>query len=315
MNTPLTLLSRVEVYLAQRRQLGFALRIEGEQLMRFARFAEQMGHQGSLTIKLATQWAVSSRQNRPLTAARRIEVIRPFARFCQQFDPHTEIPPRGLFGRAHRRLTPHIFTDAEIEALMAAATALHPAGGLRGVTCAALFGLIAAAGLRISEATGLARTDVDLGRGVLHIRHAKFGKSRWVPLHVTATQALAEYAQRRDGDPRSAAADAFFVFDGGHPATRSRVEYAFKLLRNQLQWRTRGGHPFPRIHDLRHTFACRRLELWHTQGLEIDRNMLALSTYLGHGKVTDTYWYVTATPELLSKAANLFTGYAGGGGS
>lgn len=315
MNAPLTLLSRVEVYLAQRRRMGFTLHIEGEQLMRFAHFAEQIGHQGPLTIKLAAQWAASSHQNRPLTAARRIEVIRPFARFCQQFDPNTEIPPRGLCGRAHRRLTPHIFTDTEIGTLMTACAVLHPAGGLRGVTCAALFGLIAATGLRISEATGLTRTDVDLERGVLHIRHAKFGKSRWVPLHVTATQALAEYAQRRDDDPRSAVVDAFFVFDGGQPATRSRVEYAFKLLRNHLQWHARGGHPVPRIHDLRHTFACRRLELWHTQGLEIDRNMLALSTYLGHSKVTDTYWYATATPELLAKAASLYSGCAGGGAS
>jgi integrase len=312
MSTSETIATMVKAYLNHRRQAGFALRIEGGQLARFALFAEQVNHRGPLTVKLAVQWANASRQPTPLTAARRIELLRPFARYCQQFDPAAEIPPRGLFGRAHRRLTPHIYTDAEIRALLAACEHLHPPGGLRGASCATIFGLIAATGLRISEATSLTRSDVDLKRGLLHIQPAKFGKSRWVPLHPTTTCALQRYAQRRDHDSVAANSAAFFVFDYGRPASTRSLEYAFQSLRRRLEWRARGGHPAPRIHDLRHSFACHRLERWYAEGLDIDRNILALSTYLGHTKVTNTYWYVTATPELLALAAQRLEQHPGG---
>ena len=298
-----TMNARVEAYLEHRRRMGFALKIEGQQLERFALFADKDSVQGPLTIKLAVKWACTSRRPKPLTAARRIEVLRPFARYCQQFDPETEIPPRGLFGPAHRRLTPQIYTEAEIQSLLAACAELRPQGGLRGASCATIFGLIAATGLRISEATALTRADVDLQRGLLHIRHTKFDKSRWVPMHPTTTSALQRYAQRRDFDPLTATTEAFFVFDYGRRASTPGLQYAFQLLRQRLKWRSRGGHPAPRIHDIRHSFVCHRLQLWYAQGLDIDRNILALSTYLGHAKITDTYWYVTATPELLALAA------------
>lgn len=313
MNTHETFAARVNAYLDDRRQAGFALKIEGWQLERFARFADHLGHQGPLTVKLAQQWASASTRPGALTAARRIEALRPFARYCHQFDPATEIPPRGLFGPAHRRLTPHIYTDAEIRALLEACIHLHPPGGLRGTCCAALFGLIASTGLRTSEAVGLQRPDVDLEHGLLHIRHTKFGKSRWVPLHSSTVTALRHYVHKRDQEPLAATAQDFFAFDYGRPVTVESLEYAFKLLRRRLQWRSRGGHPVPRIYDLRHTFTCRNLERWYAQGLDIDCHILALSTYLGHSRITDTYWYLTATPELLAKAAERLGQRQGGG--
>jgi integrase len=312
MNTQTSLATWLDNYLADRRHAGFALKVEGAQLMRFVRFAEQIGHRGALTVKLAVQWASSSRSGKSLTAARRIEVIRPFAAYCQQFDAATQIPPRSLFGHAHRRLTPHIFTQDEILDLLKACDQLFPAGGLRGATCAAIFGLIASTGLRISEATTLTRADVDLGQRLLHIHGAKFGKSRYVPLHPTTAAALRRYEQRRDLDPSAANINAFFMFDYGRPASTSSVEYAFKLLRTALRWHARGEHPEPRVHDLRHSFVCHRLQEWYAQGLEIDRAILALSTYIGHAKVTDTYWYVTATPDLLAIAAQRFASGKGG---
>ena len=170
-----TLSTGVDAYLADRRQAGFELRIEGEQLKRFARFACRIGRQGPLTVKLTRQWATDSRGHKLLTAARRIGSLRPFAAYCQQFDPATEVPPRGLFGPAHRRLTPHIFTVREITSLLAACRQLHPAGGLRGASCAAIFGLIASSGLRISEATNLKR--VSFHDSVV----AWFSHSEWCP--------------------------------------------------------------------------------------------------------------------------------------
>jgi len=312
MNTHETFAARVNAYLDYRRQAGFALKIEGAQLERFAHFADHLGHQGPLTMKLAKQWALASKQSSALTAARRIEVVRPFARYCHQFDPATEIPPRGFFGPAHRRLTPHIYTDAEIRALLEACVHLHPPGGLRGICCATIFGLIASTGLRTSEAVSLQRPDVNLGDGLLHIRHTKFGKSRWVPVHASTVKALRHYVHERDQEPLAASTEDFFVFDYGRSVTTESLDYAFKLLRQRLRWRSRGGHPLPRIYDLRHTFTCRNLERWYAQGLDIDCHILALSTYLGHAKITDTYWYLTATPELLAKAAERLGQLQGG---
>ena len=157
-----TMAWKVKRYLADRRRVGFALQVEGEQLERFARFADAAGHRGPMTVKLAIAWASSSRHQKALTAARRIEVLQSFARYCQQFEPTTEIPARLLFGPPHRRLTPHIYTDDEIRELLGATADLYPPGGLRGACCATIFGLLAATGLRISEATGLKRSDVDL---------------------------------------------------------------------------------------------------------------------------------------------------------
>jgi integrase len=166
----------VDAYITHRRQGGFALSQEATQLASFARFADQIHHHGPLTLELASRWALANRHGRRITAARRIEVLRGFVRYYQQFEPASVIPPLRLFGPGHRRLTPHIYTDSEIDALLAAAAQLGPSDGLRAASCQTIFGLLAATGLRISEATGLKRSDVDLDQGLLLIRRAKFGK-------------------------------------------------------------------------------------------------------------------------------------------
>jgi integrase len=303
MSSRSTMQAKVTAYLADRRHAGFALKIEAGQLARFARFVDESGYRGPLTVEVASRWACANRLGRPLTAARRIEVLRGFARYCLMFDPATEIPPTRLFGPAHRRLTPHIYTEREIRALLAAAAKLSPPGSLRGAACATIFGLIAATGLRILEATQLKRADVDCQRHLLHIRRSKFGKSRLVPLHSSVTCALQRYARWRDRDSLTATTDDFFVFDHARPVSTRSVQYAFRALRKQLKWHARGAHPAPRIHDLRHTFVSRRLERWYSEGRDVERHLLALSTYIGHAKVTDTYWYLTATPQLMAIAA------------
>ena len=306
MNAHRSMHTQVAAYLAVRRQAGFALTSEATQLASFARYADDLHHRGPLTLKLACDWALASEHGRRLTAARRIEVLRGFARYCRQFDAATVIPPLALFGPGHRRLTPHIYTEQEIQALLTAAAQLPPISGLRAVNCTTILGLIAATGLRVSEATGLARADVDLKLHRLHIRHAKFGKARWVPMHPSTTRALQAYALRRDHAKPPLCTDAFFVDDRGRAFQAANVQYAFKQLRQQLGWRARGGHPAPRIHDLRHTFICRRLLRWYQTGRNVNHLILALATYVGHAKVTDTYWYLTATPELMAIAARRF---------
>lgn len=295
-----------------RRQLGFDLGTAGRQLADFAHFVDRIDDQSTLTVDLAVRWARATRRTTPITWARRLELVRPFATYLQRFDAAAEIPPSGLFGPAHRRLVPHIYREDEIAALLSAAEKLPSLRGLRPLTYRTLFGLLAVTGMRISEALALSRQDVDLHSGVLTVRLTKFRKSRLVPLHSTTVQALQKYADSRDRQIGIVPDGAFFVSDRGHRLTLSTVEWTFQRLREQLGWVARGGHAHPRIHDMRHTFICQWLMRWCRQGRSIDHEIHALSTYVGHAKVTDTYWYVTGTPELLSMAGQRFEEFVQG---
>lgn len=303
-----TMVTLVEDYLAQRRILGFRLRIEGQQLLSFARFADATGHRGPITVDLVVRWAMLPSERPRRFPARRLDCVRPFARYCAAFDPATEVPARGLLGPARQRPRHHIYTDAEVAALVASARRLAPANGLRPSTYTTFFGLLAASGLRVTEALRLTRTDVDFAGGVLTIRATKFRKSRLVPLHTTTTAALQAYAEHRDRAVPRPMAPTFFVSVRGTPLAYSTVRTVFRRLSHALGWATHS--PRPRIHDLRHTFACRRLQQWYEDGVDVAPRVAALATYLGHAKVTDTYWYLTGTPELLALAAARFETFA-----
>lgn len=308
-----TMVSRVESYLAARRQMGFALGIAGRQLLTFARFSDQTGHRGPLTLDLAVRWAQSASRAKPLTWARRLEVLRPFAKYCSQFEAGTEIVPLRHFGPAHRRLVPHIYTEQEIASLLDAARRLAPVGGLRPLTYYTLFGLLAATGLRVSEARLLKLQDVDFQQSVLTVRQTKFRKSRLVPLDATVSAALNRYAETRRRRFGGGGIEAFFVSEGGTPLAARTIHGVFERLRAELGWIARGGHAQPRLHDLRHTFICRGLLRSNEQQGAVDGIIDALSTYVGHAKVSDTYWYVTAIPELMAAAAQRFSALAAGG--
>jgi integrase len=165
----------------------------------------------------------------------------------------------------------------------------------------------------VSEALALQLADVDLTGAVLRIRQTKFRKSRIVPMHPTTVRAMRHFAKcrERENGPKSS---CFFVGWHGGPLHGVAVRCTFRRICNQLGWKSNGELPRPRIHDIRHTFACRRLLLWYRDGTDVHQAMLSLSTYLGHGKVTDTYWYLTATPELLSIAAGRFQRFSWVGG-
>ncbi|HYS19639.1 MAG TPA: tyrosine-type recombinase/integrase [Gemmatimonadales bacterium] len=300
-----TMVALAAEYLAARRALGFALRIEGQQLLTFARYADRGGHRGPLTTALAVRWATRSPVASPIGRARRLDTVRPFARYLAATEPRTEIPPTRLLGPSHRRLPPHVYSSEEIRALLRAAAALPPVGGLRPLTYATLFGLLACTGLRISEALRLARSDVDLAARVLTVRETKFRKTRLVPLHPSASRALGRYAAQRDRVHPRPAWPRFFLSEAGTPLAYSTVRTVFLRLRQALGWCRAGERP-PRIHDVRHTFACHRLQRWYQDGADVEQHLVALSTYLGHAKVSDTYWYLTGTPTLLGTTAARF---------
>lgn len=308
-----TMLSRVDAYLVERRSLGFELRIAATMLHAFARFADESGHAGPLTTKLVIDWTKGqSRNATPFSWARRLEILRPFAKYLGRIDPDTEFPVTHIFGKAHRRITPHIYTDDEIVNLLTAASLLQPTGTLRPATYEALFGLIAATGLRISEALNLRYGDVDMVNQCLTIRMTKFKKSRYVPFHSTVTDALRRYLAIRD---RYAARDAdtsFFLSASGKPPSDRQVHWVFQHLRQDIGLIPRGGHGAVRIHDLRHTFICRRVQRWQAEGADIDNAIAALSTYVGHVKISDTYWYLTGIPDLMAVAGKRFEDFATG---
>lgn len=302
----------VQEYLEERRDLGFALTIPGSQLRAFAHFADASGHRGPLTRELITRWARGeAKRATPLTWAKRIETVRPFAKHRARVEPGTYVPDADTYGPTRRRLAPHLYTDREIVDLLAAAGRLSPKGTLRPATYRTLLGLIAATGLRLSEALRLKCADVDLDVGMLTVRQTKFAKSRLVPLHPTTVLALKQYLALRQRHVPVVKDGPFLVHSTKGTAPHKRtVHWVFDRLRKELGWTARGGHAAPRIHDLRHTFICRRVRLWHEHGADIDNAMVALSTYVGHAKVSDTYWYLTAAPDLMSVAGRRFERFA-----
>jgi integrase len=316
MNTTITMETHAENYLRERRRLGFGLRTPGYSILSFARYIDRLNLQEPLTVEMMADWARQDQghANNPSTWARRLKHLRSFCRYLQQFDPRTEIPDDGIFGRTGQRLTPHIYSEQEIIDLLAAAhhlTSFIP--GLRGATYETLFGLIASTGLRISEALHLLDGDVDLKAGTLAIRQTKFAKSRCVPLHPSTVEVLKQYRLLRNGIIEVTSDTPFFVGSRGRRLGRAlnlrQVHRVFNSLRDQLGWVNRGAHQGPRIHDLRHTFVVRRLLLWQAQGLDVDQQMLALSTYVGHAMITNTYWYLTGIPELMTVAADKFEAF------
>lgn len=305
-----SLLELVEDYLSLRRGLGFDLKTPGAMLIDFARYAERIGHRGPITTDLAVAWALLSRSADPAQAARRLAAVRRFARHRAVFDPATEVPPPGLLGRVPRRKQPHIYSDAEIAELLEEASLLLPRGGLRPKTYVAFFSLLVSTGLRLSEACALEPSDVDLTTGVITVQAGKFRKSRLVPLHPSATRALTRYAVQRDWCPEAPRSGCFFRTDRAPELKPDTVKKTFTRLRQRLGWTAQGRVRRPRLHDLRHTFTVRRLLAWHQDGADVDAKMLALSTYLGHVKVTDTYWYLSAVPELMAITSQRFERFA-----
>ena len=295
-----------EQYLQLRGELGFKMYKVIRPLRSFAAFAEREGAT-HVTVDLALRWAQQSSDVEPATWARRLSVVRRFAAWLSASDPHTEVPPDGLLPWQYRRKRPYIYSDGEIERLINAASRLPSPAGLKGRTFSTVFGLLAVTGLRVSEALALDREDVDLQQGILRIRRTKFGKSRLVMVHESTRQVLADYASQRDRVIHRAATSAFFLSERGDRVKEGAARYNFANVSRQVGLRAattncRHGHG-PRLHDLRHRFAVRTLLGWYRSGIDVEREMPKLTTYLGHVHVNVTYWYIEAVPELLELAA------------
>lgn len=296
-----TLREAVDEYLLARRDLGFKLIQTAGWLRDFAAFMEQQ-QATVITTELALQWAMQRPCAQPSTWARRLATIRRFACYHRNMDPRTEIPPGGLLPHKLRRAKPYRYTDEDIVRLMQAAAALPPANGLRARSYYCLFGLLTVTGLRIGEALALKREDVDLQTGLLTIRGAKFGKSRLVPLHRSTQEALLAYAQRRDSLLGETLTDRFFVSEQGKPLTASAVRRTFRTLCGQFGLRGSAEGDTPQLHHFRHRFATETLLQGYRSDRDIERLLPVLATFLGHARVSDTFWYLSAHPALMAQA-------------
>jgi integrase/recombinase XerD len=281
-----------------RRALGFKLKEDELVLGQLVGYLEAAGAE-TVRSELAIGWARLPVGVHPNQWAKRLRIARGFAAYLQTIDPTTEIPPPDVFPTRRQRATPYLFSQQDICRLLAEARRLrHP---LRAASYEALFGLLAVSGMRIGEAIALEREDVDLDAGLITIRKAKLDRHRPVPLHPTAIEALRRYAAERDRlcpRPRSR---AFFLSSAGTAIHANCLRLTFREIMTRIGVRTQDVRP--RIHDLRHRFAVQTLIDWQRSGVNIDEHIPTLSTYLGHVSPADTYWYLSASPELMALAA------------
>jgi integrase len=287
-------------YLHVRRQLGYKLELDGHLLADFVSFLEVAGAE-RVTSDLSVQWA-----RRPGVSGRyqmaRLSMVRGFARYLATIEPANEIPPADLLHARQTRTAPYVYCEREISELISAAAALTPA--LRGAAYRTVIGVMATSGTRIGETLALERDDVDLEHGVLHIRDGKGRRHRDVPLHDTTTEVLRGYARLRDRACLRPDTSAFFTGATGARITSRRFHKTFRRLIAQVAPQPGRERAHRRPHDLRHSFAVGTLLGWHHTGVDIDRAMPLLSTYLGHSNPSSSYWYLQASPELMALVAN-----------
>ena len=299
------MMASVETYLAVRRAVGFTLSNTEYLLRSFANFAADR-KEAHIRTATAIDWAsqakaIAQRHTRHRTICR-------FAQYLRIEDSRHELPPANHFGYRKTRRVPHIYSRDEIDGLVLAATRLPSSDLLLPKTYAALISLLAATGLRISEALHLLVSDIT-SNGLL-IRRTKFQKTRLVPLHATAVTGLARYLTHRQ--EARCGGDHVFVSDEGQPLVYWKVHSVFRTLLKSAGIKPSAGR-WPRIHELRHTLAVRALESSPTGRQRIGQHMLALATYLGHVNINATYWYLETTPELLRDIAVVAENFVQGG--
>jgi integrase len=309
-----TLRKSLADYLELRRGMGFKLRFYEARLGRFLMFLKERGAK-RITTQLAIHFATHNPALKPATMAGRLSEVRGFARYHLAHDAATEVPPRHVLANRGRPAKAHLYSEAEIVRLLRAARKQPESkrfpGPLwqrwRGSLWYCYFGLLASTGMRLSEVRHLCDDDIDWQERVLTIRQAKFGKSRLVPVHSTMLRALRTYIEDRDrffaqvqpgiGPQR------LFVTSRGTTLGVTAVSRQFRCISRQIGLRDPNDRRGPRLHDLRHRFAVETLLRWYRNGEEPERLLPVLSTYLGHTRVSCTYWYLRCTPDLMAAAS------------
>ena len=304
-----TLRGALADYLKLRRSLGYKLRRAEKLLQQFIDYLEAVGAD-AITTEHALAWACQPRDTNSNWRSQRLSVVRGFADYLQNADLDAEVPPRELLPSHPRRACPYLYTEPEIAALIDAARILS--SPLRVTTYQTLIGLLAVTGMRVGEAINLDRDDFVARHGVLVVRHAKFNKCRELPLHTTTVAALCSYLGCRDRQRLTGRTSALFISPAGSRLLYCNVHWTFQRLVRHAGLLPRTRSCRPRIHDLRHGFAVHTLIDAYRDGADTQQCLTVLSTYLGHVDPARTYWYLSASPELLGRAAEGLEQWAGG---
>jgi len=298
-------------YLALRRSLGFKLFGAEGVLHRFLAYMEQE-HHTHITVDAVLQWVHTGNLS-PMTISGRFTLLRKFAEYAHAIDEAHEVPATRLVLNSTHRATPHIYSrEQTLRILHGCRTLPFVGNGLRRSTYYTALGLLVVTGMRISELTSLKRQDVNPESGLLLIRESKFKNTRAIPLHGTTVGVLSEYARLRDELFPGVTCDAFFLADGGEALSKPAMETMFVRISHRIGLRKPNQSFGPRIHDFRHTFAVNTLTRWYREGADVEQRLPILSAYLGHVKPSDTYWYLSAVPELVGLVAARMDAYQEG---
>jgi integrase/recombinase XerD len=307
----------LDAYISFRVALGFHMRAERTLLRDFIGFIEARGEAGPIRAQLAVEWACAlSARRGPGGAAQRLSMARGFLTYLRAILPETEVPDHTLVA-SFRRPKPYLLTPDQISALIQDAQNMGPRGALRPHTLSTLLGLLASTGLRVGEARRLMITDVWLEHEppCLHIRETKFHKSRLVPLHPSTADQLRHYARLRTALHYDGLSDVFLVSEQGGQLGRSTLGRWFTARCRALGLGPTAEGRRPSLSALRHSFAVQRMRRWYEEGVDVQARLPHLAVYMGHVRPQESYWYLSATPELLLAAAERFRCYTGGGPS
>jgi integrase/recombinase XerD len=290
----------VDDYLQVRRSLGYKLTIHGRVLPQFVEFLEQRDAL-VITTSLALEFAIQPQNASVVWWHQRLAIVRGFARYQRAFDLRTEVPPADLLPAKFARAIPYLYSEAEIEALMAAARGIRSA--LKAATYQTMIGLLAVSGMRVGEAIALDRDDLELSEKRLTVRRGKNGRSREIALHPSTVAALEAYAALRDelcARPRDR---SFLITNAGTRLYYGTVWHEFDRIRRRAGLDRESLGRRVRMHDLRHVFVLRTLLGWYREDADVESQLPLLSTFLGHVDPSSSYWYFEAAPQLLALAA------------
>lgn len=305
-----TLRERLDNYLTMRRALGFQLNDIERQVGLFCSWLEARDQRQTFTIDDAVTWARLNPDAHPSWWATRLSLVRRFAAHLNAEGVDVPVIPAGLLPARKPRAVPFIYSQAEVDALLAACNDEF-AHELVSASVRTVLGLLAATGLRIGEALHLRVDDIDADNDVLVIRAAK-SDERLVPVHPTTTAALMNYIAlpgraATHPDPHG----PVFVTGKGTEYGYVSFHHLFARARDRAGLIPR-GRARPRLHDLRHSFATAHMVSAYAHGGDPERVLSLLATWLGHSDAAHTYWYLTATGELMALAAGMLEPAAGG---
>ena len=289
----------LDEFIDYKHSLGFKIQGEESVLRNFARYTLHLEYDGPFTRILAMDWIVRG-TSCDKTMARRLEILRPFAKYLKSFDKKTESIADLSYGNAHIRPVPYIYKEDEVAKLMNHCKNLYSPNGIRSKTIATVIALLWATGLRPTESTNLLIGDIDISTGIIHIRKTKFNKERYIPVDISVIEHLSEYHQwiiEKLGPKKQE--DSFFYTTGGKPLSEQSLSYAFNLIRGCIN-AVPIGYPCVSLYDFRHSMACRTIKKWSYLGIDVNSHLHILSTFMGHVKPANTYWYISATSETLS---------------